>query len=260
MGNTDNFRSTVLECLVAELKQNPLAVAAWEGGSAANGTSDSYSDIDLVVVGSDSIDRIFDSVEAILRKVSKITHKLIESKQAIPGYFQRVYFLKDSPKHFFVDIGVFLKDSEEVFAELLVSERHGTPVVHFDRLGLVEPRQGDSAKLKERHKERLSEIKGFFPVYRTEVLKELDREHPVDAFAFYFAMVRLLVEAMGIVHRPFQFDFGLRYLHRAFPKLEGQKIEYFLYVKDHEDLKAKVLEVESSFEEVCKLVQDQLES
>jgi len=256
-----SFQTKILEEMVADLKSDPLVLAVWEGGSAANGTSDEYSDIDLIVVGSKSIDTIFESIESTLNRVSTITHRRVEPTQFLPDYFQRVYFLEDAPKHFFVDAGVFLRESEHLFLELLQIERHGSPVVHFDKLDLVKPRNGDLSELKAKQRKRLSEIEDAFPIFKTEVLKELDRGHSVDAFAFYFdGIVRPLVELMGMLHRPFRYDFGLRYLHKSFPENDRKQIEDLLYVCTVDEMKDRVLKADRLFHETRLLVQKHLSS
>lgn len=177
-----DFKERVRTQLVADLKIDNKILAAWEGGSAANGTSDPYSDIDLVIVGKDSFEGIFDVIEMALSRVSRISYKFVEPKCFWPGCYQRIYFLEGAPKHFFVDIAVFLETSPEVLSEFMQPERHGNPVVHFDKVGLVKPRPSDPVALKSQHLKRLKEIEAAYPIFKLEVEKELDREHPIDAF------------------------------------------------------------------------------
>lgn len=93
----------------------------------------------------------------------------------------------------------------------------------------------------------------------TNVLKELDREHSIDAFAFYFSgLVRPLVEVMGMLHRPFRFDFGLRYLHRTFPMKDQDTIKRFLYVRDMDELRKNVDEIGMLFKETALQVRRQV--
>lgn len=253
------FKKKILNAIVHDLNLNPKALAAWEGGSAANGTSDQYSDIDLTVVGSDNVDLLFDSIESTLSRVSKINHRWIEPSSHWPGCFHRLYILADSPKHFFVDVAVFLHESKNILHEFSEIERHGNLVIHFDKLAIIKPRSGDFDALKVKQLERLGEIEEAFPIYKTNVLKELDREHSIDAFFFYFSgMVKPLVEVMGILHRPFRFDFGLRYLHKTFP-LEDQKlIENFLYVRTMNEVRENTEKIELLFKQTATQIRDRL--
>ena len=116
------------------------------------------------------------------------------------------------------------------------------------------------ASLKIKQRKRLEEIEAAFPVYQTEVLKELDRGHAIDTFAFYFGgIVRPLVELMGMIHRPFRYDFGLRYIHKTFPEAEQKAIENLLYVKAMNDLKERMIEVDRLFQEARLQVRKMLD-
>ncbi len=254
-----DFKEKILDAIIQDLKANPKALAAWEGGSAATGTTDQYSDIDLAVVGSDSVDILFESIESTLNRISRITHKWLEPKSFWPGCFQRVYILADSPKHFFVDVAIFLRESDDLLREFMEIDRHGNLIVQFDKLAILKPRRGDPETLKAKQLNRLSEIEAAFPVYKTNVIKELDREHSIDAFAFYFGgMVRPLVETMGMLHRPFRFDFGLRYLHKTFPMEDQKLIERFLYVRDMDELRKHVNEIDMLLKKIANQVRDRL--
>jgi predicted nucleotidyltransferase len=253
------FRENILRSLLSSLESNPKVHGAWEGGSAANGSTDQFSDIDLIIFGSDSIDEIFDSIESTLDENYSITHKYTEKLQFLPDYYQRIYFIEGAPKHFFLDIGIFLKESEGVFTELLQIERHGTPVIYFDKLDLIKPIACNIEKIKIKHRERLSEIEGFFPVYKTLVLKELDRGNSIDAFAFYFGgLLKPLVELMGMLHRPFQFDFNLRYLHKSFPEKDRKTIENLLYVPSEKILRERISIIDTLFDETRLKVKEHL--
>lgn len=255
-----DFKERVRSELISALKISNQTLAAWEGGSAANGTSDPYSDIDFVIVGKTSIEAIYEMVEEALGRVSRISHKYVEPKCFWPGCYQRVYFLEGAPKHFFVDIAVFLESSIDVLSEFMQPERHGNPVVHFDKVGLVKPGSADPDALKSQHSKRLKEIEAAYPIFKIEVLKELDREHPIDAFGFYFAaVVRPLAELLGILHRPFRYDFGLRYLHKTFPEADQKMIERLLYVKDADTLRDRMTEADRLLGEVVIRVRQKLD-
>ncbi len=253
------FRKQVLGKLIEGLRLTEQVVAVWEGGSAANASTDEYSDIDLniLVAGDDA--PVFRSIEELLNSTSKVTHVWNEPKSIWPDLTQKIYFLKDSPKHFFVDVAVFPQSSSQILSEFMQTERHGHPVVHIDKAGLIVSRPADKTAILQKQRKRLGEIAEAFPVYRTEVLKELDRGHFIDAFAFYqSAMLRPLVEALGMLHRPFQFDFGLRYLHRSFPKEVAQFIEAHLFVKDGNDLRKNALEVDELFYKTVDQIKSQV--
>jgi hypothetical protein len=185
-----------------------------------------------------------------LNGISPITHRYSETPALWPGYMITAYFLRDAPKHFFVDVGVLTSDLTELLNEFLQVERHGNPVVHLDKLGIVKPQHGDRVALRAKHLKRLEEIEQFYPMYRTDALKALDRGQSIDAYAFYFgAMVKPVVELMGMNFRPFRSDFGLRYLHRSFQPAEQKLIEGLLYVASVDEMRDRISVVDQLFDE-----------
>lgn len=255
-----DFKDRVLAELVSSLNESDQSLAAWEGGSAATGTSDSYSDIDLLVIGKNSVEAVFEVIERALGRISCISHKHVESKNFWPGCFQRVYFLEGAPKYFFVDVAVLLESSREALSEFMQPERHGNPIIHFDKMNLVKPFPCDTVALKYRQLKRLEEIETAYPIYKLEVLKELDRYHPIDAFSFYFGgVLRPLVELMGMLHRPFRYDFGFRYLHKTFPEADQKTIEQLMYVQDTETLRDRMTEADRLFGEFISRIRNKLE-
>ncbi len=256
----NSFKENVLAALIEDLKKRNDVLAIWEAGSAANGSSDQYSDIDLGVLTDGSSQVIHQEVESTLDRISSIQHRYIEPGNFWPGYYQRVYFLEGAPKHFFVDVGVLLHEAKTTLAEFLQIERHGNLVVHFDKLGVIKPTSTDLGSLRAKQKKRLEEIEAVYPVYRTEVLKELDRGHSIDAFAFYFGgMLKPLVELLGILHRPFRFDFGMRYLHKTFPQDCQENIEKLLYVPNADELAKRVPLADSLFKDAAERARKILE-
>lgn len=245
-----NFKTEMLNFFIETLKDNSKALALWEAGSAANNTSDEFSDIDLLILTDSSNEKLFEEIEAKLTNKFKIIHKYVEVKPLQEGQFHRIYFFEGSPKHFFLDLGILSKNAENCLNEILQKERHGTPIVHFDKTGLIKAKSVDTESLNVKQKQRLEELEASFPVYFTTVMKELDREHPIDSFHFYYAgMLRPLVEVLGMLHRSSRYDFGLRYLHKDFPSELQETIKSFLYPIDEKSLKESAIKTEKLFRE-----------
>jgi predicted nucleotidyltransferase len=68
--NYMDFRVQTLNRLVQDLQDVDGVLAVWEGGSAANSTTDQYSDIDVNVMGDGNSEVIFATVESALKKIS----------------------------------------------------------------------------------------------------------------------------------------------------------------------------------------------
>jgi hypothetical protein len=255
------FRGKILGKLVTDLKAMNDVFAVWEGGSAANSTTDQYSDIDFCILGNEGQkESIFGQVKTSLNSISKISHIWSEEKSFWPELTQKIYILEDSPKHFLVDVSLFPKGSDSILSEFMQIERHGTPVTHFDKLGLIVPKPVDKEAIFEKQRKQLSKFVDAFPVFRIEVYKELDRGNNVDAFAFFqMAMLKPTVEVLGMIHRPFQFDFGLRYLKRSFPPDIYNFIEKCMFMSGIDEFKGNVDKTNRLFYESVNTAKEKLE-
>jgi hypothetical protein len=231
------YRQRVRDAIVAALDPftaDPHFIAAFEGGAAATGRADAFSDIDLCVVAdraaAPAIDEaLFAAIETALQSVAPITHVWPVADPPWPGLAQRFYFLQDSPRFFAVDCSLMQPVTDEHFLE---PERHGTAVPLVDPRGWARPRPLDRAAHDARRRKRLAQNRAAWPVYRMLVDKELARGRTLDALGFYQAMLRLLVELAGLVHRPDRFDFGWRYLHHDLPPALQRDLAQLAYVAD----------------------------
>lgn len=232
--NAANYRRGVVEALIASLLPIPAARACFEGGSAATGRLDEHSDIDLVVVAPlAAADAVFGAIEAALSARTRITHAWRVEPAPFPGTAQRFYFLGDAPRFFAVDCVVV---TEEAVPSLLERERHGTPLVYFDRSGKVRARPLDQAALAQRRAMRWAQLQGAVPVYAMLLEKELARGRPLEAMGFYQSLQRALLEVLGIAHRPDRFDFGWRYVETQLPEEAQALLRRFAFVGDAEAL------------------------
>jgi hypothetical protein len=118
----------------------------------------------------------------------------------------------------------------------LERERHGEPIVWLDRRGTIMARPVDEAAMTMRRRHRLDQVRGMVPVYAMLVDKELARGHPLEALGFYQVLVKVLIELLGIRHRPERFDFGWRYVERELPADAQASIARHAYVGDADAL------------------------
>jgi predicted nucleotidyltransferase len=161
-----SYRDIYIEKQIEALRDNPKIVALWEGGSAATGSTDQYSDIDLLALCACETDEAFDLMESVMPPIS---HRYIEP--AGPDLKHRIYFHEGAPKHFFADVGVLSEDSREALKERMVIERHGKPVVFFDHKGLIKPHPVNKIEWQAKLENRINELEDAFPIYILQVLK-----------------------------------------------------------------------------------------
>ena len=244
-GVLTSFRNAYIEKQVEALRDRPEVVALWEAGSAATGTTDEYSDIDLVALCSCETNDAFELIESAM---PPIAHRYVEPEGH--GVRHRIYFHDGAPKHFFADIGVLQEDSRDTLNELMVIERHGEPIVFFDDKGLIKPHPLNKIEWQTKLEARVKELEAAFPIYIVQVLKALDRNQNTEAFAFFYhGLLRRLVELMGIRFRPYRYDFELRYLERDFPQKEQESIHKYTNYVDPDNLRKNVRLVDQDIRE-----------
>jgi hypothetical protein len=260
MNQAEEYRQQVLKIIFEEIEPSSDILAAWEGGSAATRTQDQFSDIDLCVLTSSFPMLVLDRIEKALEKM-KVSHTWQPNKSFWgEGLLQRVVVLKDSPKYFSVDIAVFDHSHTQLLQDFLEVERHGQPVIFFDKSNFIKTGHTDKAELFKRQQLRLNELSDGFPIFKSLALKEIERGHWIDAISFYqIGLVRPFVEVLGMIHRPFKFDFGMRYIHKSFSKEDQVLIEDLSYVSSFKELPEKILKVEMAFNTAANLVRSRTE-
>lgn len=241
MTDPARYRARVLDAVVDALRAfggDERFHAAFEGGSVATGRADAYSDIDLCVVADTSLNEaLFAAIETALQSIAALDHVWTVADPPWPGFAQKFYLLAGAPRYFAVDCSLMLPSTGQQFLEV---ERHGTPSVLFDPRSWIAPRSLDRPAHDARRLRRLAQNRAAWPVYRMLVDKEIARGRALDAFGFYQALLRMLVEAAGLLHRPDRFDYGWRYLHHDLPAALQQQLQSLAYAGQFDDLTARL--------------------
>jgi hypothetical protein len=241
-------RHQITTSLVDDIQSWPFSIACWEGGSAANQLTDPYSDLDLVIcVENGKTEEAFSRIQNQLGSLSKIDHIWRVPAPTWHGHGQCFFKLSHTPEHFFLDIVVMEEKATQKFLE---KERHGTPVVYFDKKNFVQIKSADTAEFRSKRDQRFESIKASFPFIKTLVQKEIARKRPIDALAFYRSFVSFYVELLGMKHRPFRYDFGLRYAYFDFPTEIQTELEKFNFVANLNEIERRLPEVESQIQQL----------
>ncbi len=235
-----HYRRNVIEAVIARLRPVAAVRACFEGGSAATGRLDDFSDIDLVIVAPMSAaPAAFEAVESALAPHT-IAHRWHVEPAPFRDTAQRFYFLADAPRFFAVDCVVVTEEGVDQFLE---RERHGEPLVYFDRSSRIRARPLDRATLTERQARRRAQLRGAVPVYAMLISKELERGRALEALGFYQALLRALIETLGLEHRPDRFDFGWRYVESQLPEPARAQIAHFAFIANANTLRQRAPEL-----------------
>ena len=229
----ESLRSRITSAVSNALEPLPIVLAGWEGGSAAFGAVDGYSDIDLNFVVDDdaSSDLLYARAEASLETVSPIA----VSHFVPPG---RYYKLKDSGEFLLVDLSFFRVGATDRPLEV---ERHGHARPLFDKGDWLRPRPLDEVALAAKRDKRYREIKAWFVVSQSFVRKAVLRRQEVEALAgFWGYTLKPLTELLRMRYCPVRWDFGMRYLDRDLPSTVYVQLRDLMFVRDLGEIEAQL--------------------
>lgn len=124
--------------------------------------------------------------------------------------------------------------------KFLQTEIHGTPIVYFDKSGVVRSAPLDREALASRVRGRIEALRVNFDLFHVLAPKDAWRGNALDAPAFYHAFIRRpLVEMLRIARRPERHAFHVRYARHDFPADLLDELAALFYVRDAEDLLEK---------------------
>ncbi len=219
------LRDRITTAICHALEPDPAVLAAWEGGGAAFGAVDGYSDIDVnVLVDVEaSVDLLYAAAEASLEAVSPI----VANHLVPPG---RYYKLRDGGEFLLVDLSFFRAATD---AHVLQVERHGPARPLFDKGDWLHPRPLDEAALAAKRDQRFRELRTWFVISQSFVRKAVLRGQDVEALAcFWGYTLKPLADLLRIRYCPVRWDFGMRYLDRDLPAHVHDQFRDLAFVPD----------------------------
>ncbi len=231
-------RDEILQALSRALEPLPYVDALWEGGAAAYGRLDAWSDLDLYLVAADDqVAETFRAVESALTALSPIRRKYEPTWPPESGIAQAFYRLERTSEFLLVDLAVLKRSAPDKFLE---PEVHGPAVFLFNKNGAVSvpPLDVDAfvKKLLER-RDRLAQRVALFGPF---VAKELLRRNGLGALEAYQRIVLdSLVQVLQMRYAPAHHGFSLRYARYDLPPDVVARLEALSYVTRAEELPEK---------------------
>jgi len=242
-------RAEIIARLRQILESEAAVIAAWLGGSDASGRTDRYSDIDLqVLVEDDAVEAVFARLHEDLQALSPIALRFRFPEPMWHGHSQELLRLRDADPHHFLDLVIMKRSAPD---RLLERERHGEPLVLFDREHLIAAVPLDRRAHRARMEKRLNEMRAQVPLLQPLVARAVHRGHRADAAYGYHAIVlRPLVELLRMRYCPDRFDFGPRYLDRDLPAAWREEIERLSFPASAEEILEFQAQAAAHFEEL----------
>ncbi len=241
-------RADIVAALRTAVEPLPGARAMWEGGSAAFGRADAWSDLDLYVLAEDdAVEEVVAAVEQALRTLSPIAACRRLPEPTWHGHSQVFVRLADVPEHLVVDLVVLHRSVTERFLE---RERHGVPVVYFDRFGEIAAVPLDRAAFAAAAEQRLEALRREFALFQGFVRAEVARGDALAALGAYRAYtLRPLLEVVRMRHCPERYDFGPKYSRHDLPAEVVARLEGLFFVPGIEGIAGRQAEAEAWFAE-----------
>jgi hypothetical protein len=248
MQQTTVTRQQILDALTSAFEPLPYTHALWQGGAAANGRVDEWSDIDLQLdVDDEFAEQAMQQVEAVLETLSPVDLKLELPMPTWHGHRQTFFRLADASEYLLIDFVVIQHSNPRKFLE---PEIHGRAVVHFDKDGTTRVAPIDRDAFSAQLSARVATLRTQFELFQVMTRKEIQRRNPLEAFAYYQSMViRPLIEVLGVLYRPFHANFHTRYVYTEFPPEVATRLERLVLVSSLADLEARLPEAEAWFYE-----------
>jgi hypothetical protein len=249
------MREEILQTIITALQPKDFVLALWQGGSAAHGCTDEWSDLDaVVIVEDDFVQETFDSLEAALQGIFKISFKYTVPEPTWHGHSQCFYQLAEVNPFLMIDFAIMKRSSRNDFLEI---ERHGKVVIAFDKANLVVPTSLNREAHFSKMKQRFEQLKMLYDFKQKFVKKEINRGHLAQAIVNYQAQtLSPLVELLGMIYRPYRYDFtNLKYFYRDFPPDVVARVEQLYCVTDLPDLVRKQQLAEEMFAETLPHVE-----
>ena len=232
--NNELFRDQIARTLSLALEPIESVRAGWEGGSAAFGAVDAYSDIDLNFIVDDqcSLEALYSVAESALATISPVALTL----SVPPG---RYYKLSAGGEFLFVDLCLFREGTSDHPLEV---ERHGIIRPLFDKGDWLRSKPLNRAALDTKREARYRELRDWFVASQSFVRKAILRGREVEALAsFWGYTLRPLAELLRMRFCPVRWDFGgMRYLDRDFPSDVYDEFRALVFVRDFSELEIKL--------------------
>jgi hypothetical protein len=218
----------------------------WEGGAAAFGRVDEWSDIDVnIIVDDDKINETFNQVEKALTTLSPIKLKYEVPKATLQDMSQAFYKLEKASDYNLIDLAVLKLSKQDKFLEPRI---HGNVVFYFKKGEKISSAPLDVQEYTNSMQKRLFRLKTRFDMFNCFVQKELKRKNYLEALDLYYNItLASLVEVLRMKHNPFHYDFKMRYVHYELPPDAIKKLEWLYSVRGLEDLQGKYEEASTWF-------------
>ncbi|GIP31809.1 hypothetical protein [Paenibacillus sp. J2TS4] len=249
-------RDHILSHLEEGLQKHPSIWAMWLEGSDGTGSSDEYSDIDIVVAVEDGFESETISLcEQLLSELSSLDLSYEEPRHN-PSNRYKVFHLENTPESLLLDVSVQGPSMNFPFVRENDSEN---PKIIFDKKGVVRYTDLNQSELKHKLQNRLYHLENTIQ-QKVRVEKYVKRGKFIEAMGYYQKFIMTpLIELLRIKYKPINSDYYIVCISKHLPEDVIQQLETFYKVNAVADISTHVKQAYQWFYEVLEEVKIELE-
>lgn len=240
---------TIIDHLKKKLERDPFVYALWLEGSLSLGTTDAYSDIDVVADVKDGKEQyVLKTIKTLLQYLAPLDY---ESEKNIPtkGLIHQTLHLKGTPPHLLIDIDVQSHSRKFFFIKNHPFEK---PLVLFDKKAVIQFKPGNTSK--EEMKNIVKQLESQF-AQSTKVEKYITRKKFLEALAYYHRYIlQPLVELFRLKYLSQSYGYGLVKISDSLPRAVLIKLEYLYKIASLKDIERKMKKARTLFKETLKRI------
>lgn len=215
-------RTQLVELLQEYINHQPDILTAWEAGSAATNTLDSYSDLDVLCITSDEkVESTLQDLLSFIRSSCKVEQEYRLPEPTWHGFSQVFLSFTDAENYVYLDLSVTKQSNPDLFTD---QERHGIAKIWKDDINIYHEKHTSSQQI-DTIRERIKNSLSLDFVIILELKKALARKNEIDIQTNLMTFLqRFYAPVFNLKYRPAKADFGLRYINRDWPNEAVQKV------------------------------------
>ncbi len=247
---TQLTRKNVLDAMTEALEPLNYVHAFWEGGAAGFHRADTWSDIDAqAIVDDDRVEDVFKAVDVAVEKLGGVVAKFRLPEPTWHGHSQCFYKLNNASPFLLIDLAIMKEHTEADKFDVWAT--HGTPIVRFDKKGVVKEVKIDPEEHAKTIMKRLDMLKNLFEIFHIMPMKETNRGNHIEAMFFYLGQTyRPLVEVLRMKHCPQRYNYATRYVYYDLPEDAVKRLEGLTFFRP-EEMETKIEETRKWFLETA---------
>lgn len=238
------FPEQIINSVRDGFENNPFVRAFWLEGSAAAGTTDEYSDLDLWLdVADGKEDEILAEVETIFSRFNSIDYSY-QPEKPHPKILYKIFHIADTPEFLLVDMNIQSYSRQFIFTKGLRGEE---VKVIFDKAGVIKFKNFDEQDFRKSQEHTAFHLKKMF-VQQSRVRAMAKRNEFIDAFRYYYKYtLEPLTQLLRMKYSPNQPTF-VKYTSRDLPKDVLAELENIYKVQSTGDILSKIDLAKSLFQ------------